>query len=98
MQFRQGTAVLSAQLGNCCGRREPAVFEPQYPRAAGRKIEIVCDKKRGEVVSLMEPFNERKDLTGRGLIQIAGWFVGEQEARIVDEGASKSYTLLLATG
>ena len=46
----------------------------------------------------MESLDEREDLGRSSLVQVAGWLVCEQKARVVYKCASKGDTLLLATG
>ena len=46
----------------------------------------------------MQSFDEIKDLAGGRFVQVAGRFVGQQQPRIVDQGACEGYTLLLAAG
>jgi hypothetical protein len=44
----------------------------------------------------MESLYERENLTGRGLVQIAGRLIGKQKSRVVHQCAGKRHTLLLA--
>ena len=53
-------------------------------------------KNRRQAVTSVQPLNQIKDASGGRLVQIAGGFVGQQQARIVDQRAGQRNTLLLA--
>jgi len=49
-------------------------------------------------MAYMQTFDQFKNAACGGFIQIACWFVGQQEARVVDQRAGQRHTLLFAAG
>ena len=46
----------------------------------------------------VDSLQKSKHLVGGSGIQVAGWLIGQQETRLVDQGARQSYALLFAAG
>ena len=46
----------------------------------------------------VQPFDQVEDAAGCCLIQIAGWFIRQQQAGIVDQRAGQRHALLFAAG
>ena len=53
---------------------------------------------RSQAVIAVESLNQVKDLAGGGFVQVAGGFVGEEQPRVVDKGASQGNALLFSAG
>jgi len=49
-------------------------------------------------VGYVQSFQQIKNTPGGGLIEIAGWFVGQQQTGIADQGTGKRDPLLLSAG
>src|SRR5215470_16920052 len=60
--------------------------------------QVVRRNERCQLVLLVQPGQKREHSVGGGAIKIAGRLIGEQEARLGDQGASQSQPLLFATG
>src|SRR4051795_4477193 len=60
-------------------------------------VRLVGDQDHG-VARPMELVEEQHDLLGRGRIEVAGGLVGEQDRRLVDQGAGDGHALALAAG
>jgi hypothetical protein len=44
----------------------------------------------------MQPFDQLKDAAGCNFVQVAGWFIRQQQAGIVDQRAGQRHALLFA--
>ena len=63
----------------------------------GRHVGLMGDED-DRVAGLIQTLEERHDLDACPRIQIAGRLVGQEDRRIVDEGARDRHTLPLAAG
>src|ERR1700716_3801894 len=58
---------------------------------------VVRNEEHGDAESLLEEFHFHSHLLAQLCIQVAEWFVQQQQLRLVDESARQRDALLLAT-
>ena len=63
-----------------------------------RHIRIVCDHDNGQVELFVQFGDQGEDLLAGDTVEVAGGFVGEEEAGTGHEGAGNGDALLLAAG
>ena len=59
---------------------------------------VVGDEEEGGLVALAELEEDVEDSGAGFVVEVAGWFVGEEEWRGADEGAGDGDALLFAAG
>ncbi len=74
-----------------------AVVHKDYPVGVSRNIFVVSDHDDG-VAFAVETDEELHDLTGGDAVEVSGRLVGEQDRRLVHEGAGDGDPLALAAG
>ena len=88
--MENGTRAGSADLD------QPAVFEAQDPVHFTGKLDIMRCDEDGQALFRNQAGQLTIDLLGGMGIEVAGRFVGQQQARAVGDGAGDRDTLLLA--
>jgi len=73
-------------------------FELQYPVASSSEVQIMGDEDRRQVAAAAQIGEEVENQLAGTLVQIAGWFVGEEQRGAGGEGARDGYALLLSSG
>ena len=71
-------------------------FQSQRPVRAAREIQIMGDVKRGQLPGPMQILEQIHDHLAGPEIQIAGGFIGEQDAGVAHQRASQYHSLLLS--
>ena len=66
--------------------------------AMAGNIFLVGHDENGDSPVIIERLKRLQDFFGGGGIEVAGWLVGQEEGRLVDQGPGDGHTLLLAAG
>ncbi len=77
---------------------EDTVAQSDGTLGASRERGIVCDEHDGAASFAIEHLQEFDNALSRGAIEISGGLVGEENARLIDEGAGERHALLFAAG
>src|SRR6185312_7838435 len=75
-----------------------AIAEADDAAGAARERGVVRDEYYGGARIAIERLDERDDALAGVRVEIAGWFIGEEHARRVREGARQRDALLFAAG
>ena len=75
--------------------KAPAL-QAQSPRTPRGQIQVMGHQNRSEPVGYVQSFQKIKNMAGSRLIQIAGWFIGQQKPRIANQSPGQRHTLLLS--
>ena len=86
----------AAGLGRSGEISERAIAQGEHAIAAACEAEMVGDEDGGQAMLALEALEQAEDGLGRGLVEIAGGLVGEQDGGFGDEGARERDALLLA--
>ena len=78
-------------------RLHQSVAETDDALGVERHVVFVCDDDDG-LAGVAQLFEDRQDLDAGLGVQITGWFVGQDEVRVVDQAARDGNSLLLTTG
>lgn len=65
---------------------------------AGGEIHVVGDGDDGAVLGVGEVFEDFLDHRAGGRVEIPGWFIGQNQDRVVGQGAAHRDTLALSAG
>src|SRR5690606_10547111 len=76
---------------------DAAVAHDEVALAVVRDVELVGDHDDGDAL-VVEFLKNAHDLDGGFAVEVAGGFVGEEDVRLVDEGAGDGDALLLSAG
>src|SRR5712692_10451264 len=63
-----------------------------------RDVQFMCDQHHRQPFLLVQALQDVHDLDGRAAVQVAGGLVGQQERRLVHQGARDGHALLLPPG
>jgi hypothetical protein len=75
-----------------------AIDKPDHAVGAGDDVEIVRHHDDSQPAVAVQVAEEAEDFQAGGRVQIAGGFIGEQNARLVDESAGDGGALHLTAG
>ena len=73
-----------------------AVAEADDAVGLGGQLEVVGDDHHGQSLTLVQVSEQADELARRLGVEGAGWLVGEQQGRAVDQRPSDRHPLLLA--
>ena len=73
-----------------------AAFQSEGPVRAAREIQIMRDVQRGQLPGPMQILEQIHDHLAGPEIEIAGGFVGQQDAGIAHQRAGQYHSLLLS--
>ena len=89
-------AGVNSRCGSCSQRNVKApALQAQSPRTPRGQIQVMGHQNRGEPVGYVQSFQKLKNSPGCRLVQIAGWFVGQQKPRIANQSPGQRNPLLL---
>src|SRR5215472_8300702 len=93
----QRTAKRLTRAMHCRVKMQVAVSEFDAAVGLARDVRVMRDHQDRvtRLVQLAEDFNDDSFI---GFVEIAGWFVGKYELRLVDQCAGNGHALLFATG
>ncbi len=75
---------------------DTAMLEQDYPVGQGDGFcHFMCDQNRGESAGKPHGFQQRLHFNSRERIERAQWFIEQEQAGMVDQGAGEGHTLLL---
>src|SRR5689334_25085973 len=77
---------------------DAAVGETDDARSVLGDLRFVGDEYDCNASLRVEPLEDLHDLDARAAVEIAGWLIGEQDRRIVEQRARDGDALLLAAG
>src|SRR5471030_1751208 len=75
-----------------------AVLERDDARAVFGDLRLVRDEHDRDAALVLEPLEDVHHLDARAAVEIAGWLVGEENRRVVEQRARDRDALLLAAG
>src|SRR4029450_7731649 len=76
-------------------RPQSTLFQPKHPVACGTESRIVSGDYRGKPMLCMHFSKQVVQRVSGVLVQVAGWFVGQEQGRLHDEGTRDRNSLLL---
>ncbi len=74
-----------------------AAFQSESPVRAAREIQIVSDVQRSQLPGPMQILEQVHDHLASPVVEIAGGFVGQKDARVANQRAGQYDSLLFST-
>ena len=75
-----------------------AVFEDDHALGVLRDVVFVRDQHERDALLAVEPLKDFHDFDRRARIEVAGWFIGQDDRGLIDQRAGDGHTLLLTAG